>query len=340
MMLLLLLLGRAAHGEDIKVNYASMDAGALVLETSPTSSGFSNLLIDDKDKYGITPCANAKMVVIGLSEDIQAREIVLAQYEKYSSGVKGFEVWGSSTFPPATEWFRLGQFEATPEHGEQAFALEFKWIRYVKVVFLTHYGDEYSCTVSQIKMHGLTMAQDFREDEVEDQGEELLQKESITSLSCLQLLDPAQFRARMRTNATASEPSSFLEPVVSSEHSIFKTFMDKIKAFEQSQAITDLYLERLHSCYTQSILDIERSSKRPTVQSSLSVQDALVFATLAFVACFFAILISSCLLCFRNPHHTNHYHYYSSVDDNICSSSSRSSGGGRRGGTPPQIDVD
>jgi hypothetical protein len=46
-------------------------AGALILESSRGSKGFDNLLNDDKDKYGITPCANKeKWVVIGLSEHV------------------------------------------------------------------------------------------------------------------------------------------------------------------------------------------------------------------------------------------------------------------------------
>ena len=61
------------------INYASMDAGAIVLETSEHSKGFHKLLLDDKDKYGITECSEKKMVVVGLSEDIQMRELILCQ---------------------------------------------------------------------------------------------------------------------------------------------------------------------------------------------------------------------------------------------------------------------
>ena len=52
------------------VNFASFSSGAVVLEQSPSSKNFGNLLDDDKDKYGISPCNDKKWVVISLSEDV------------------------------------------------------------------------------------------------------------------------------------------------------------------------------------------------------------------------------------------------------------------------------
>ena len=70
---------------DIKrvVNFASLGAGAVVLESSDKAKGYSNLLNEDKDKYGISPCSEKKWVVIGLSEDIMVHTVVIANYEKY-----------------------------------------------------------------------------------------------------------------------------------------------------------------------------------------------------------------------------------------------------------------
>ena len=50
--------------------------------------GYSNLLNDDKDKYAIALCSEKKWVVIGLSEDILISNVIIANYEKYSSRVK------------------------------------------------------------------------------------------------------------------------------------------------------------------------------------------------------------------------------------------------------------
>lgn len=343
------------------INYASMDAGALILETSASSSGFQNLLLDDKDKYGITPCAEKKMVVIGLSEDILAREIVLAQYEKYSSGVREFRVSGARVFP-TQEWSDLGTFEAKYGEGEQSFSLEAKWVRYVKVRFMSHYGNEYSCTLSQIKVHGITMTENFHEDlnrhreEVEEsltaladnETEEcsaveevvdfpvwqvvIQQEPEASNVTCLQALEPNRFRARI---AKPSTDVAFVE-----YNSIFKTLMDKIKAFEINQTITELYLERLHACFTQTVDDIEKDyaakiqravdrlrtehaasastaanhhthHRTASSTDALAVQDAILLAGLALAASVFVLLIFSCFLCLRmDKLATHHYHYY------------------------------
>uniref|UniRef100_A0A7S3NMX8 SUN domain-containing protein n=1 Tax=Aureoumbra lagunensis TaxID=44058 RepID=A0A7S3NMX8_9STRA len=148
----------------VVINYASMEAGAQVLETSPTSKGFHNLLVDDKDKYGITECAEKKMVVIRLTDEIQATHVVLAQYEKYSSGVKEFKISGSRIYP-TKDWVPIGNFTAAYGENEQTFSLPTStYVRYLKLRFLSHYGDEYMCTVSQIKVHGKTMMENFELD--------------------------------------------------------------------------------------------------------------------------------------------------------------------------------
>jgi hypothetical protein len=58
------------------VNFASVSAGAVVLESSPKAKGYHNLLNDDKDKYGIAPCSEKKWVVIGLSEDVSSAHLL------------------------------------------------------------------------------------------------------------------------------------------------------------------------------------------------------------------------------------------------------------------------
>jgi hypothetical protein len=57
-------------GKRRQVNFASVSAGAVVLESSPKANGYHHLLNDDKDKYGISPCSEKKWLVIGLSEDV------------------------------------------------------------------------------------------------------------------------------------------------------------------------------------------------------------------------------------------------------------------------------
>jgi len=161
--------------ERLIVDYASKSAGALILESSPKMKGAGNLLVGDKDKYAISPCTEKKFVVIGLSEDILVKEIKVANYERYSSHVKEFQVLGSQTMG---QWVVLGNFSAENKVSyEQSFELEEpSWARYLKFRFMTHYGSEHYCTLSQIKVHGSTMLQGFHEQwnegEVDNEGEE------------------------------------------------------------------------------------------------------------------------------------------------------------------------
>lgn len=73
-------------------NYASRDSGAVMLESSPLSKGMPNLLLDSKDKYAITPCEQQQWAVLGLSEDILVKTIIVGSHEKYSSLLKEFQV--------------------------------------------------------------------------------------------------------------------------------------------------------------------------------------------------------------------------------------------------------
>ena len=165
-----------------RVDYASKSAGALVLESSEHFQGTSNLLTNDQDAYAIIPCEEPhKSVVIGLSEDILVKQVVLANYERYSSHVKEFRVQGSMTMG---NWRDFGTFTAstrkgqttTNSSGKQTFELQKPaWARYLKFEFLTHHGNEYYCTVSQISVHGSTMLQGFHEqwEETNHQEDEL-----------------------------------------------------------------------------------------------------------------------------------------------------------------------
>jgi hypothetical protein len=154
------------------VDYASKLAGAQILEQSPSLKGSSNLLTGDKDKYSIAPCMDKKFVVIGLSEDILVKQIILSNYERYSSRVKKFQVLASQEYPTPSEdyWNSIGTYEAHSKSGEQSFELlEPTWARYLKFRFLSHYGSEHYCTLSQIKVHGSTMLQGFHEQWIESE---------------------------------------------------------------------------------------------------------------------------------------------------------------------------
>lgn len=154
----------------VSVDYASKSAGALIIEKSKGFKGTSSLLNGDKDKYAIAPCEDKKFVIISLSEEILVKTIRIANYERFSSTVKDFQVLGSQTLDT---WVDLGTYSAAPGNGEQVFDLvEPSWARYLNFKFLSHHGVEYYCTYSQIQVHGSTMAQGFHEHWDEEESDE------------------------------------------------------------------------------------------------------------------------------------------------------------------------
>ena len=160
---------RTDENKSVTVDYANKSTGALILDRSPNFQGTSNLLVSDKDKYAMIPCEDedVKYVIVGLSEDILVKSIKLSSVERFSSLTKQFQVLGSQTYPMMTEWESLGTFVAKPwykENKQQTFDIEVpSWARYLKFRFLSHYGDEHYCTVTQIKVHGSTTLQGYHE---------------------------------------------------------------------------------------------------------------------------------------------------------------------------------
>ena len=145
-------------------NYASIGAGAQILAASEGTKEKESVLIDDDDRYLMTPCQTKSSdsktppvwwFVVQLSEDIVVESIVLSHYELYSSSVNEFMVLGSATYP-TDEWQLLGTFSAQPKRGEDTFHVNEMWARYLKIRVLSHHGDEFYCTLTSIKVFGST----------------------------------------------------------------------------------------------------------------------------------------------------------------------------------------
>ncbi|KAL1968979.1 hypothetical protein VTN77DRAFT_813 [Rasamsonia byssochlamydoides] len=151
-----------------RFNYASFDCAATVLKTNPECTGSSSVLIENKDSYMLNECsAENKFLILELCDDILIDTIVLANYEFFSSIFRTFRVSVSDRYPvKADKWRELGVFEARNTREVQAFAIEnpLIWARYVKIEFLTHYGNEFYCPVSLVRVHGTTMMEEYKND--------------------------------------------------------------------------------------------------------------------------------------------------------------------------------
>jgi hypothetical protein len=158
-----------------RTNYASFDCAATILKNNPESKSGSSVLVENKDSYMLNKCsAGNKFLIVELCNDILVDTIVLANYEFFSSIFRHFRISVSDRYPVKMEkWKDLGTFEARNTREVQAFLIEnpLIWARYLRIEFLTHYGNEYYCPVSLLRVHGTTMMDEFRHQEEIARGE-------------------------------------------------------------------------------------------------------------------------------------------------------------------------
>lgn len=102
-------------------NYAAFECAAMVHRSSRQSKGASSILVEKKDRYMLTPCsAEPKFVEVELCDEIQIDNIVLANFELFSSMFKHFEMTCSVDYPGRPDtWHNLGQFRARNARGIQ-----------------------------------------------------------------------------------------------------------------------------------------------------------------------------------------------------------------------------
>ena len=149
-------------------NYASFDCAATVLKTNPECKGPNAVLVENKDSYMLNLCsASNKFFIVELCDDILIDTVVLANFEFFSSMFRTFRVSVSDRYPVKLDkWKELGTFEAKNTREVQAFLVEnpLIWARYLRIEILTHFGNEYYCPISLMRVHGTTMMEEFNHD--------------------------------------------------------------------------------------------------------------------------------------------------------------------------------
>ncbi|KAL4870514.1 hypothetical protein BDV12DRAFT_184350 [Aspergillus spectabilis] len=165
-----------------RFNYASFDCAATVLKTNPQVKGSSAVLIENKDSYMLNECrANNKYLILELCDDILVDTVVLANYEFFSSIFHTFRVSVADRYPAKRDqWKELGVYEARNTREIQAFPVEnpLIWARYLRIEFLTHYGNEFYCPLSLIRVHGTTMLEEYKHDGEANRAEEVAKQVS------------------------------------------------------------------------------------------------------------------------------------------------------------------
>ncbi|KAF1953201.1 hypothetical protein CC80DRAFT_494821 [Byssothecium circinans] len=159
-----------------RFNFASFDCAATVVKTNPKAKSSTSILVENKDSYMLNECsADNKYIIVELCDDILVDTIVLANYEFFSSMFRHFRISVSDRYPVKMDrWRVLGTFEARNSRDIQPFLIKEPqiWARYLRVEFLTHYGNEYYCPMSLLRVHGTTMMEQFRREEEQARGDD------------------------------------------------------------------------------------------------------------------------------------------------------------------------
>jgi hypothetical protein len=157
-----------------RFNYASFDCAATVLKTNKQAKSATSVLVENKDSYMLNECAaNNKFLIVELCDDILVDTVVLANYEFFSSMFRHFRVSVSDRYPVKMErWKTLATFEARNSRDLQPFLITEPqiWARYLRIEFISQYGNEFYCPLSLLRVHGTTMMDQFRREEEQARG--------------------------------------------------------------------------------------------------------------------------------------------------------------------------
>ncbi|CAN1199609.1 SUN domain-containing protein 4 [Linum perenne] len=263
-------------------NYASSSKGAKVLGFNKEAKGASNILMRDKDKYLRNPCsAEEKYVILELSEETLVDTIEIANFEHYSSNLKDFELLGSLVYPTA-QWVKLGNFTTANVKQARRFVLsEPKWVRYLRLNLLTHYGSEFYCTLSLFEVYGVDAVEKMLEDLVSvqdkvfvpeekkpfasqlaasegDDGDQLDSFKEIESE--LSVENSSNLKSEVQRNELADpvEEIHYHHSGRSSGDSALKVLMQKARSLDLSLSLLERYVEEVNSRHGNIFKDLDK----------------------------------------------------------------------------------
>ncbi|PKI41165.1 SUN domain-containing protein 4-like [Punica granatum] len=249
-------------------NYASASKGAKVLAFNKEAKGASNILCRDKDKYLRNPCsAEEKYVVIELSEETLVDTIEIANFEHYSSNLKEFVLLGSLAYP-TDSWVKLGNFTAANGKVAQRFSLsEPKWVRYLKLNLLSHYGHEFYCTLSVLEVYGVDAVERMLEDLIslpENPVEENVEKkppsraESANGDDIYQNLVDVIQETDVAKNTREHADEGRQQVGRMPGDTVLKILMQKVRSLDLNLSVLELYLEELNSRYGNILKELDK----------------------------------------------------------------------------------
>ena len=153
-----------------RFNYASLDCSARVHTSHRSAKSASSILSSKRDRYMLSPCDSKEkqFVAVELCDDIRIDTVQLANFEFFSGVFKDFSVSVAKTYTTDIDgWTHVGTYKAKNVRGVQSFHPPTSlrdFYRYIRIDFETHYGNEYFCPVSLLRVYGLTHLEQWKWD--------------------------------------------------------------------------------------------------------------------------------------------------------------------------------
>ena len=153
-----------------RFNYASLDCSARIHTSHRSAKSASSILSSKRDRYMLTPCnaQEKQFVAVELCDDIRIDTVQLANFEFFSGVFKDFTVSVAKTYTADVDgWIHVGTYKAKNVRGVQSFHPPTSlrdFYRYIRIDFETHYGNEYFCPVSLLRVYGLTHLEQWKWD--------------------------------------------------------------------------------------------------------------------------------------------------------------------------------
>ncbi|THH09836.1 hypothetical protein EW145_g1726, partial [Phellinidium pouzarii] len=111
----------------------------------------------------------AQFVVVELCEDVRIDTVQLANFEFFSGVFKDFSVSVARTYSMDKEdWTPAGTYRAKNIRGIQSFRPPMRdFYRFIRIDFHSHFGNEYYCPVSLLRVYGFTHLEQWKWEEWE-----------------------------------------------------------------------------------------------------------------------------------------------------------------------------
>ncbi|PRP79555.1 hypothetical protein PROFUN_12788 [Planoprotostelium fungivorum] len=275
-----------------RYNFASEECGAKIVKTNVGAKDSTSILSENKDRYMLNLCSTDKWFIIELCEEARVKWISMATYEFFSSAFKDFTVSGSDVYP-AKNWVEFQNFTAKNVRDMQWFKIDRPLVaRYLKFELKSHYGTNYYCPVSVLRVYGSNTFEDIRTQMTKDGKDvqriaDILKNRHVREDSHNHIDVPQPYSKEERRTEDVSvgveglgqenNGTSLMEGNVSTEvaetssstHSagkghdnIFRTLANRIKALEINQSLYEEYMDRLATKYLASFKEFHGNQNK------------------------------------------------------------------------------